>query len=80
MSSDKKKVSYRFQSALISMIKETSLIMNRSEADTVRILLWNGCKYWITKNAIKKPTIEKSKVYEPEEDIEELLATISHLK
>lgn len=50
--SKKKLVAYRFPDELIALIKDTALIMNRSEADAVRIMLFRACRYWITKKEV----------------------------
>lgn len=77
---------YRFEEELDMMIKETSEIMQRTESDAVRIMLFNSCRYWMTKS-VKKPTLEEKKGYErqqepedTEEEMEALMASIAHLK
>jgi hypothetical protein len=37
------------------MIKDTSIIMDRTEADTVRIILFRACRFWITKKENPDP-------------------------
>jgi hypothetical protein len=50
--SNKKLVAYRFPLELIDLIKDTAVIMNRTEADAVRIMLFRACRYWITKKEV----------------------------
>jgi hypothetical protein len=83
--SRKKLVAYRLPEGLIQMIKDTAMIMDRSESDTVRILLWRACRYWITKKETQTPVKEIRKVInelsdDADDDIEALLASIAHLK
>jgi hypothetical protein len=73
---------YRFDYQLAKMLKEVSELMERTEADAVRVMLYGSCKFWLKKlllnKEIKNTGYEQQ--YEPQEDIDELLATISHLK
>jgi len=87
--SKKKLVAYRLPEALISMIKETALIMDRTEADTVRILLYRACRYWITKKVVDKVPYQDivragnqmdAEIENRDAEIEMLLAGIAHLK
>ena len=50
--SKKKLVAYRFPEQLIYMIEQTAIILNRSESDAVRIMLYRACNYWITKKEV----------------------------
>ena len=76
--SKKKLVAYRLPEPLIQMIKETALIMDRTESDAVRIILFRACKYWISKSTIT--TMNKRIVNDMEDNIDELEASIAHLK
>lgn len=83
--SKKKLVAYRLPEALIGMIKDTAMIMDRSESDTVRILLWRACNYWITKKETQTPVKEIRKAVDEisadaDDEIEALLASMSHFK
>jgi hypothetical protein len=83
--SRKKLVAYRLPEALILMIKDTAMILDRSESDTVRILLWRACRYWITKKETQTPVREIRKSIneisdDADDELEALLAGIAHLK
>jgi hypothetical protein len=87
--SRKKLVAYRLPESLIQMIKETALIMDRTEADTVRILLYRACRYWLTKKVVDKMPYQDivrsgnamdAEIEAQQEELESLLAGIAHLK
>lgn len=67
--SKKKLVAYRFPEELIELIKDTAKIMDRSEADTVRILLFRSTRYWITKKEVGPE--QEAKRVDPNEPTEE---------
>ena len=75
---------YRFDLQLVKMLGEVSELMERTEADAVRVMLYGSCKWWLKKfllnKEIKHTGYEQQHFNDPEEDIDELLKTIAHLK
>jgi hypothetical protein len=74
---------YRFDLQLAKMLDEVSKLMERTEADAVRVMLYASCKWWLKKLLLNKEiknTGYEQQFVEPEEDIDALLATIAHLK
>jgi hypothetical protein len=49
-----KMIVVRVDDSLIEMLKATSIILERKESETIRILLTRACKYWMTKANISK--------------------------
>jgi hypothetical protein len=45
---------YRFDLQLVKMLDEVSELMERTEADAVRVMLYGSCKFWLKKLLLKR--------------------------
>jgi hypothetical protein len=47
-----KLLAVRVEESLIPLLDQTAKILERNQAETIRILLYRACKYWITRGKL----------------------------
>jgi len=50
--SKSKMIVVRVEESLLELLRVTSMILERKESETIRILLTRACKYWIARQKI----------------------------